>query len=99
MQNKNDLNNNLDIVIYMISNTLKKSLTSFSTHNNTIKMNMTRQEYIFYKWSYHRNLKKVNSGDSDGAVSSAMQGQQKTMQGQQKMMGEQQRRRLFWRLV
>ena len=91
----------------MISNTLKKSLTSFSIRNNTImpskktfeKMNMTRQEYIFYKWSYHRNLKKVNSGDSDGAVSSAMQGQQKTMQGQQKMMGEQQRRRLFWRLV
>ena len=51
----------------MLSNTLKKSLNSFSIRNNIImpsrktfeKMNMTRQEYIFYKWSYHRNLKKI----------------------------------------
>ena len=50
----------------MISNTLKKVINTYSIRNNIImpsqktlkKMNMTRQEYIFYKWSYHRNLKK-----------------------------------------
>ena len=50
----------------MISNALKKYLTSFPVRNNLImpsrktleKMNMTRQEYIFYKWSYSKNLKK-----------------------------------------
>ena len=82
----------------MISNTLKNSLNSFSIRNNIImpskktfeKMNMTRQEYIFNKWSYHRNLKKVNSGDSK-ATASSNGGTVKTMNEQQ--------RRLFWRLV
>jgi len=54
----------------MISTTLKTFINSFQIRNNLIipsqktfeKMNMTRQEYIFYKWSYHKNLKKLNSG-------------------------------------
>jgi hypothetical protein len=54
----------------MTSTTLKTVLNSFQIRNNLIipsqktfeKMNMTRQEYIFYKWSYYKNLQKVNSG-------------------------------------
>ena len=50
----------------MLSNTLKKHLKKFSIRNNIIipsektleKMNMSRQEYMFYKWSYDRDLRK-----------------------------------------
>ena len=49
----------------MISTAVKKYLNNFSIRNNLIipsrktfeEMNMTRQEYIFYKWSYHRKLR------------------------------------------
>lgn len=59
----------------MLSNTLKSYLNSFPIRNNIIipstktfeKMNMTRQEYIFYKWSHHRNLrsKKLNGSNDE----------------------------------
>jgi hypothetical protein len=52
----------------MLSNTFKKYINSFSIHNNIIipsaktlkKMNMSRQEYMFFKWSYDRDLRKKN---------------------------------------
>ena len=55
----------------MTSNTVKKFLTSFPIRNNLImpsqktfeKMNMTRQEYIFYKWSNQRRLKNPDPRD------------------------------------
>ena len=79
----------------MISNILKKSLNSSSIRNNIIipskktfeKMNMTRQEYIFYKWSYHKNFKKINGGATAGSNGGAT------------TMTDIRKRQLFWRLV
>jgi len=62
----------------MISNTLQRTLNSFRIRNNMImpanktfeKMNMTRQQYFFYKWSHHRNLRPEKLNGSDGGTTS-----------------------------